>query len=438
MPPQINEPGFHFYPEQLITPLKPTIKEILEQYLKNPDSGDYVEMFQKVLDCGTGKLGFNIKVCDNCAETDTTPLPCSSCLCPDCQKENFEQWVEKRSSELLPVPYYQGVFSLPDRLSVFAMYNKRIVFDFMFNAVSSALKKIPKEKKIKIGFIVVLQTWASSLWFDPHMHVCIPGVGILEKNGKLNHYPSKESLPFNESILSKEFKKVFLEKLDAHYFKENIDEYEKINWPDEMKSIGENELSFKKWINELEEEWDVNLGDSTTIDAKHLISYVGRRLPISDDQILGVESGRVLFQDTKDKAVSLTIEDFVKRLAKHALPSGYHRIRNYGFLSNSTKKESLKRICEELGTTFKEPEKTSESCKACHKGHMLSVGLILKEGGLKICEKNINRLKSKPDWIDQLKIAKNFSSLQAEVRIFLVNKMMKYPLTDNPIITMLN
>ena len=219
MLPQINEPKFHLYPEQLVKPFKPTIREILEKYLKSPDSGDFVEMFQKVLDCGTGKLGFNLKVCDNCAETDTIPLPCSSSLCPDCQKENFEQWVEKRNSELLPVPYYQAVFSLPDSLSVFAMYNKKIVFDLMFYAVSTALKKIPEENKIEIGFIVVLQTWASCLWFDPHMHICIPGIGILKKNGKLNHYPSKENLPFNETILSKEFKKVFVEKLDAHYLK---------------------------------------------------------------------------------------------------------------------------------------------------------------------------------------------------------------------------
>jgi len=270
------------------------------------------------------------------------------------------------------------------------------------------------------------------------MHICIPGVGILEKNGKLQHYPSKESLPFNEAILSKEFKKIFLEKLDSHFFKEKDEEEdnEVINWPDELKLIGQNELSIKKWIKELgEQEWDVKLGNATKTDPKHLISYIGKRLPISDDQIIGVESDRVLFQDTKGKPVSLTIEDFVKRLSKHLLPSRYHRIRNYGFLSNGKKKESLKQICDELGKPYKEPQKnTSESCIACYKGKMLSVALILKEGALKKCEKNINRLKSRPAWLEELKIAKNVDNLQAGARIFLLNKMMKYPLVrwNNP------
>ncbi|KPA09722.1 transposase, partial [Candidatus Magnetomorum sp. HK-1] len=257
IPTQFNDPVFHFLPEQYASPLKPTIKEILKQYLKRSDADNYLKIFQKVLDCGTGKLGFHINVCDHCAETKIIPNPCSSSLCPDCQKENSEHWINKRISELLPVPYYQTVFSLPDSLSVFTMYNKKIVFDIFFTTVAAAMNKIPGEKNIEIGFIVALQTWASCLWFDPHMHICLPGIGIL-KNGKLNHYPSKESLPFNEDILREEFKKVFLEKLDDHYFKKNIEEDEVINWPDEMKSIGENETSFKKWIKELEQqEWDV-------------------------------------------------------------------------------------------------------------------------------------------------------------------------------------
>ena len=426
--PQINEPKLPLFPEQLTKPFKPTIKEILEQYLKNSDPGDHVKMFQKVLDCGTGKLGYHINVCDHCAETKIIPNSCSSSLCPDCQKELAEHWIESRISELLPVPYYQAVFSLPDSLSVFTMYNKKIIFDIFFSAVAAAMNKIPGEKNIEIGFIIVLQTWASSLWFDPHMHVCIPGIGIL-KNGKLNHYPSKESLPFNEDILSKEFKKVFLEELDAHYFKKNVDENEIISWPDEMKSAGEDETSFKKWISELEQqEWDVNLGKRTYKDPEHLISYIGKRLAISDDQIIGVNSGRVLFEDTKGKKVSLTIEDFVKRLAKHAMPGRYHRIRNYGFLSNGKKTESISRIREELGKALPviDSETPSSGCTICKKGRMLNVGLILDGGAIKVCEKNIDRLRNKPAWLDQLKEAQNLNDLLPPLRIYLLSKMIEY------------
>jgi len=150
MPPQINEPKFHLHPEHLAKPFNPTIKEILEEYLKKPGSEEYLEIFQKVLDCGTGKLGFNIKICDQCAKTDITPLPCSNGLCSDCQEEISERWIKNRKSELLPIPYYQAVFALPDSLSVFAMYNKKFVFDFLFNAVSAAIKKVPKKKKLNL------------------------------------------------------------------------------------------------------------------------------------------------------------------------------------------------------------------------------------------------------------------------------------------------
>ncbi|KPA09940.1 transposase, partial [Candidatus Magnetomorum sp. HK-1] len=143
-----------------------------------------------------------------------------------------------------------------------------------------------------------------------------------------------------------------------------------------------------------------------------------------------MQKSTFLYSQSVSQSVSLTIEDFVKRLAKHSLPSRYHRIRNYGFLSNGKKTESIKLICEELGKPYQEPEKeTNTSCEICHKGKMLSVALLILDGDVvKLHKKNINRLKSKPAWLKQLEEVQSLNKLLPSLRIFLLSKMFKYPL----------
>ncbi|ETR65581.1 MAG: hypothetical protein OMM_14026 [Candidatus Magnetoglobus multicellularis str. Araruama] len=129
---------------------KRTIKSILKSFFEKSNSSIFYSFFDKVLNCMTGYLGFHANVCDNCAKTNVLPNPCSHPLYPDCQKKYSESWIKRRTLELLPIDhYYHLVFPLPDSLSIFAMYNKKLIFDTLFHAVSVAMKKVPDEKKLK-------------------------------------------------------------------------------------------------------------------------------------------------------------------------------------------------------------------------------------------------------------------------------------------------
>jgi hypothetical protein len=161
-----------------------------------------------------------------------------------------------------------------------------------------------------------------------------------------------DSLPFNVEILQEEFKKIFLNKLSAHYLKKEVPEDEQINWPETMKSIGEIQNSFNSWIEELrQKEWKVFLSNETK-EPERLIDYMGKLFPVSDDQIISYDDDQVVFEDKNSETgkVTLKIEEFIRRLSKHSTPYNYHRIRNFGFLSNGLKTDTLKLLREKLGT----------------------------------------------------------------------------------------
>ena len=403
-----------------IPPLQLTIKEIIEMYLYSPVLLDKYEIYsrlQKIIDCKTGKLGYHINICDRCATEESHPNSCNHSLCPECQTNLSERWIKARTPELLPVPYYQFVFSLPNKLNLFAMYNKKIVSDIFFKSVEKAMNEGPKRKGIEIGYISVLEFFAANLWFTPHMHIVVPGLGLLN-NGKIQKFISKEYLPTSLEILKEEFCTEFLKRLEDEYLgkaetrKDLLkDEPEKINWPEELKELENNKDEFTKWIEMLKkEEWDVFIGDETKSDAKQLIKYVGKRAAIRDEQIIGANLKKVVFESEHNEKIELTLEEFIRRLANLEMPSRYHRIRNYGFLSNSVKRLKLKEIRQKLGLSEIEIEEAAESkCKNCGEGVMQTVALILPGQKIITFDKNIDKINIKPEWLSILETMDNKS-----------------------------
>ena len=414
-----------------------TINEIIEIYLDKYPSYHCFNKLNNVVKCGTGKLGYHIDVCDNCGESRAMANPCDNSLCPCCQKRITENWIRNRISDILPVPYFHLIFNLPSDLSILALYNKRIVFDIFFNAVASAMNKIPKRDNIEIGFILSLHTSGGNLWFHPHIHVCIPGIGIL-KNGKLNRYSCKEALPFTEEILSQEFRRSFIEQLKKVYDTKNVELQEcaenneneieaicseddsQIKWPPILKALATDKTEFDKWIEKLEKmEWRTTLGDETQTDAKALIKYIGRRTVITDNEIVDVDSERVIFLD-KGKERELPIKEFVRRLVCHAIPKGLHRIRNYGFLGNNVKEKKLSYILGKLGKTAPEKETKVNECQKCQEGQMRGVAVILGNERVKTFPEQIEKLKQIPWWLTILKQIESAKELRGSIPFWLM------------------
>ena len=152
-------------------------------------------------------------------------------------------------------------------------------------------------------------------------------------------------------------------------------------------------------------EWDVKIREPReSEDAKRiLIEYIGQRLAIRDSQIIEADDKQVIFRDKRGEKHEMEIDEFIRRLKTHTMPSGYHRIRNYGFLSNSKKTEKLKEIREKLGIGEAEKKKSKKSiCNECKKGEMQTVATILGGETVKTFDENIKKLKKKPSWLKAL------------------------------------
>jgi hypothetical protein len=410
-----------------------SINEIIEIYLDKYPSYHCFNKLNNVIKCGTGKLGYHIDVCDNCAESRAMANPCDNSLCPCCQKRITENWIRNRNSDLLPVPYFHLIFNPPSELSILTMYNKKIVFDIFFNAVAAAINKIPNRDNIEIGYILSLHTSGGNLWFHPHIHVCLPGIGIL-KDGKLNKYSCKQALPFTEEILSQEFRRSFIDQLKKVYDTKNVEMQEcdenneneieticseddsQITWPPKLKALATDRSEFDRWIEKLEKmEWRAKLGDETQTDAKELLRYIGRRTVITDDEIVEVDSERVIFLD-KGKERELTIQEFVRRLVSHAMPKGLHRIRNYGFLGNNVKEKKISYILGKLGKAAPKKEKKVNKCQECQKGQMRGVAVILGNERVKTFPEQIEKLKQIPWWLSILKQIESAKEIPDELR----------------------
>jgi len=393
-------------------PLQLTVKEIIEMYLSTlpfPEEYSYLDKFYRVIGCGTGVLGYHLSICDHCGLETYHPNLCNHSLCHVCQSIISRNWINNRISELLPVPYYQIVFGLPNKLNLFALYNKKVVYDIFFECVEKAMNVGIEAKKIDIGYMSILQPFSADIWHTPHMHLVIPGVGLVK--GKIQEFPSKEYLPTSHEILKREFRDEFIKKLEELYLgkrkskKEKEDsnaESEKINWPKELEELANDSEKFGEWLEELKnEKWDVYIGEGTRVDSKELIYYVAQRLPISDEQIIGANLNKVVFNNTRGQKRELSLDEFVRRLSCLEMPSGYHRIRNYGFLSNSVKKQKLEEIRKKLGVSeTKEQEETENKCRRCGEGKMRTIIFIFPGKVIKICENNLDKIKVIPTWFN--------------------------------------
>ncbi|ETR66363.1 MAG: transposase [Candidatus Magnetoglobus multicellularis str. Araruama] len=391
-------------------PLQLTVKEIIEMYLSTlplTEEYSYLDKFYRVLGCGTGVLGYHLSICDHCGSETYHPNLCNHSLCHVCQSIISRNWINNRISELLPVPYYQIVFGLTNKLNLFSLYNKKVVYDIFFECVEKAMNVGIEAKKIEIGYISILQPFSADMWHTPHIHLVIPGIGLVK--GKIQEFPSKEYLPTSLEILKREFRDEFIKKLEELYLgkrkgKDPNAEPEKINWPNELKELANDSEKFEEWLEELKnEKWDVYIGEGTRVDSKELIYYVAQRLPISDEQIIGANLNKVVFHNTRNQRRELTLDEFVRRMSCLEMPSGYHRIRNYGFLGNSVKNQKLEEIREQLGLTAtveEEQEDPVKKCKICGQGKMRTVAFIFPGKVIKICDKNVEKIKVVPTWLD--------------------------------------
>jgi hypothetical protein len=347
--------------------------------------------------CRTAALGGHIEQCDRCGHERNAYNSCRNRHCTKCQCLARAEWIQDRQSELLDCEYFHVVFTVPEEIAAIAYQNKKAVYGILFQSAAKTLRTIaadPKHLGAEIGFFAVLHTWGQNMLHHPHLHFVVAGGGISPEG---NRWISCRSGFFlSVRVLSRLFRRLFLKSLQKTFESGKLDFFSSLEKLRDSKAF----LRYLKPVRR--KEWVV-YAKPPFAGPQQVLDYVGRythRVAISNNRILDMEDGHVRFRwkDYQDhdrqKTMSLTADEFIRRFLLHALPDGFQRIRYYGFLSNRYRKQKLEVCRQLLGMSEEIPvceasmdyrdlyEKLTGSslweCPVCHEGRMRVIGVLEK------------------------------------------------------------
>jgi Putative transposase/Transposase zinc-binding domain len=313
---------------------------------------------RKVLDaiarCRTAALGGHRDQCLRCGHQAISYNSCRNRHCPKCQSNARNKWLAARSAELLPVPYFHIVFTLPHELSALMLQNKRLLYDLLFRSSAAALLEVardPKHLGADIGLLSVLHTWGQNLQHHPHVHSIVPAGGLAPDGSRWIAASSSFLLPVR--LLSRVFRGKFTEGLRRLF------EQGKLQFHGSLTQLAET-AQFRRFLRQLYRQDWVVYAKSPFGGAEHLLQYLARythRVAISNHRLVSFEQDRVSFRwkdyahGGKQKVMTVSSEDFLRRFLIHVLPRGLVRIRHFGLFANRHRAASLARCRSLLGVS---------------------------------------------------------------------------------------
>lgn len=311
--------------------------------------------------CRTASLGGHIDACDGCGNISISYNSCRNRHCPKCQGEKREAWIAAREADLLPVPYFHVVFTLPSELNQLALHEPKAVYAALFAAAWATLQSFSGINKP--GMVAILHTWGQTLTLHPHIHCIVPG-GTVDKKGRWHRSKSEGKFLYPVKAMSLVFRAKYVELLRGKL----ADKF-----PQKLR----NELFKKKWVVYAKRPFG---------NTKSVVEYLGRyshKVAISNHRILNVDDTIVRFsyKNYKDGAkvgeMRLSHGEFIRRFAQHILPKRFVRIRHFGILSSAWKPEKLPILQEKLWNT-KVPEKPIKGtkvrpCPCCKIGSLRTI-----------------------------------------------------------------
>lgn len=346
--------------------------------------------------CRTSQMGYHVDVCTECGHTEYAHNSCRNRHCPKCQGIARRKWVRARLKDLLPIPYYHVVFTLPHKIFPISLYNKAIFYELLFESAAQTLLQFGKDPRhlgALIGFYGILHTWGGKLWQHLHLHFIVTGGGLNE-SGQWVEPKYKGKFLFPVCALSVVFRGKFIEALKAAYYRG------KLIFPEEYTHL-EDPVMFESWIDELVARDWVVYTKVPFAGPEEVVRYIGRythRVAISNARLISMDNGKVRFnyKNYKKKGskgytweeACLSAEEFIRRFLMHILPEGFHRIRHYGFLANGRCKAAIKKIREFLvpageQTPDSDPEQEGFieiKCPVCQKGIMIPILAVHRFG----------------------------------------------------------
>ena len=326
-----------------------------------------LKVMSAIENCRTAALGGHVARCEDCAHTQIAYNSCRNRHCPKCQGSQALAWMEERKAELLGVPYFHVVFTLPVPIAAVAYQNKALIYDLLFKASSQTMHTIaadPKRLGVRIGFTSVLHTWGSAMTHHPHVHMIVPGGGISLDGTRWIGCRPNYLLPVK--VLSRLFRRLMLEMLLAAH------DAGRLQFFGDHAHLAD-KAAFKAYLSPLHRtKWFV-YSKRPFAGPEQVLAYLSRythRVAISNSRLIAANETGVTF-NYKDyriegpgryKTMTLKPGEFIRRFLMHVLPKGFHRIRHYGLLASGTKAETIARARELIATAT--PAQTAQKRQA--------------------------------------------------------------------------
>jgi hypothetical protein len=341
--------------------VKLELADIFRKHLSKlgPLSGFKARVANAILRCRTEALGGHLWQCDHCGHRVISHNSCRDRHCPKCQALEAARWMEFQKANLLPVPYFHVVFTVPKSLHGLLSCNPRIGCDLFFKAAAETLQEVafnPRNLGAKIGFLSILHTWTQKLLYHPHLHCIVPGGGLSPAGDRW--IPAKPGFFLPVRVLSRVFRGKLLSLLERSILQGRI----ALPRPG-LRGILR-EASRQDWV---------VYSKPPFSGPEAVLQYLSRythRIAISNQRLLSMTGDLVsfLWKDRSDgnrnKVLTLDAVEFLQRFLRHVLPRGFVRIRHYGFLANPIRKKMIKRCREFLHAT--PPENDHEPSQVWH------------------------------------------------------------------------
>ncbi|MDT8342612.1 MAG: IS91 family transposase [Longimicrobiales bacterium] len=368
-------------------PGRPELADIVRAH--GLDLGHLPPHHRRVLDaigdCRTAALGGHVLACDRCGHREISYNSCRDRHCPKCQALDRVRWQEARAEDLLPVPYFHLVFTIPAALHPLFRQDLRLTYDLLFRAVAETLATVaadPAHLGARLGFTTILHTWTQTLLYHPHLHVIVPGGGL---DPRMTRWiPARRGFFLPVRVLSAVFRGKLLAFLEAACAQGRLPAPSGTSVARLLRRAAR-----KKWV---------VYSKPPFAGPEGALTYLGRythRIAFSNERLLALEDGQVRFR-FRDRAhgnvgrtMTLPALDFLRRFLLHVLPPGFVRIRHYGLFANSVRRERLD-LCRTLlgvrpGTADPTPTESWDElllrltgrdvtrCPQCRKGRLCVV-----------------------------------------------------------------
>ena len=359
------------------------------------------QVFSRLHHCHTAANGAHVYRCNDgdCNHLQYQYHSCGNRHCPTCGGLKKEQWIENLTADLLPTAYYHVVFTLPHEFHPLVLGNRKALFDLLFAAASQTLLQFSKDPQWlggRCSITSILHTWGQQLCFHPHVHCIVSGGGIDENNSWVTAKRSNHKFLFPPAALKQVYKGIFLKGLRQLVQQQTL----RLEGIDVQKII--KQTGFKKW----------NVyAKSPFGSVANVVAYLGRythKIAITSHRIVSISEHSVLFKyrdyanGNRQKEMTLSHAEFLRRFEMHILPKRFVKIRHYGLLQNHGKRTRLNSIRRQLKLPSLPPKvqipvavcmlerfgKDIRLCPKCNRGKLMLIRIHYGYLDMQLCVKS--------------------------------------------------